>query len=105
MRLFERGAIHIHQQNLSPPPFAPQYDCIILPKVLSLVLPVLVKRVAHLEFGDGGVVPPVAHVADLVELPALVVEGVAQLVPHHHADRPVVDAPGVLWRICVRCDV
>ena len=58
-----------------------------------------VQNLANLELDNGGVVPPVTHVADLVELPALVVEGVAQLVPHHHADRTVVDAPRVLWRI------
>ena len=57
--------------------------------------------VYYLELEFGGVVPPVAHVADLVELPALVVESMTQLVAHDDADGAVVDAPRVLGIISV----
>lgn len=43
---------------------------------------------------DGLVLPPVMQVAVLVELPALVVEGVGQLVPHHDAHTAIVETVG-----------
>ena len=40
---------------------------------------------------------PVVQYPALISEPHLVIEGVAQLVPHDNADRAVVDAPRVLW--------
>lgn len=39
---------------------------------------------------DGGIVPPLHHVALLVKLPPLVVEAVRDLVTDHHADAAIV---------------
>ena len=45
-----------------------------------------------LKFYRGGVVPPLIDVADVVELPALVVEAVRNLVADDHADAAEVQA-------------
>lgn len=43
---------------------------------------------------DGGIVPPLHHVALLVELPALVVESVGNLVANDHSDSAVIQGLG-----------
>lgn len=48
---------------------------------------------------DGGVVPPLHHVALLVELPSLVVEAVGDLVANDHADAPVIQGLGEVLAI------
>ena len=69
--------------------------------LLDLVPRVLIDDAlgALAERPDRRVVPPLHHVAVLVELPALVVEAVGDLVADHHADAAVVQRLGKVLRV------